>query len=337
MSNNEDKTLTYESLCDLSYIDWSKKAGSLNLAACTYLLNEFNKIEILSLKSHEDKNLVHNYSLLTNLPCTAIRWCPSPLNATLLCCSSDKIRIWQTKDLENPESSSHLQYSAVILPVRNDTLFTALDWNYFDPGLIAACGINAQVTVWNASSCQVFSQVLAHDGEIYDIKFGSESIFSTCGDDGTLRAFDLRCLEHSSIIYESETPLLRLSWNNSNSNYIATFGLDDLSVTVVDLRVPAIPVYKLAGHFLQVSAIEWSPGRANHLWSTGYDKQSLLWNLNENSAGANQAPIVKMTEESAIHDVKWTSYEIDNSNEWIIMALGNQVKATKVQTLLTEL
>ncbi|KAJ3639052.1 hypothetical protein Zmor_008774 [Zophobas morio] len=249
MSNNEDKTLTYESLCDLSYIDWSKKAGSLNLAACTYLLNEFNK--------------------------------------------------------------------------RNDTLFTALDWNYFDPGLIAACGINAQVTVWNAS--------------IYDIKFGSESIFSTCGDDGTLRAFDLRCLEHSSIIYESETPLLRLSWNNSNSNYIATFGLDDLSVTVVDLRVPAIPVYKLAGHFLQVSAIEWSPGRANHLWSTGYDKQSLLWNLNENSAGANQAPIVKMTEESAIHDVKWTSYEIDNSNEWIIMALGNQVKATKVQTLLTEL
>jgi WD repeat-containing protein 68 len=47
-----------------------------------------------------------------------------------------------------------------------------------------------------------------------------------------VRLFDLRSLEHSTIIYEtgqgteSQKPLLRLAWNKSDPNFIATVPLD---------------------------------------------------------------------------------------------------------------
>lgn len=48
------------------------------------------------------------------------------------------------------------------------------------------------------------------------------------GADGSVRMFDLRHLEHSTIIYEDPQhhPLLRLAWNKQDHNYLATFAMD---------------------------------------------------------------------------------------------------------------
>jgi WD repeat-containing protein 68 len=47
--------------------------------------------------------------------------------------------------------------------------------------------------------------------------------------------FDLRHLEHSTIIYEDPQhhPLLRLGWNKQDPNYLATMAMDALEVTIV--------------------------------------------------------------------------------------------------------
>lgn len=44
--------------------------------------------------------------------------------------------------------------------------------------------------------------------------------------------FSRRHLEHSTIIYEDpqHSPLLRLSWNKQDPNYLATFSLDAMEV-----------------------------------------------------------------------------------------------------------
>ena len=44
--------------------------------------------------------------------------------------------------------------------------------------------------------------------------------------------FDLRHLEHSTIIYEDPQhhPLLRLAWNKQDPNYLATFAMDAVEV-----------------------------------------------------------------------------------------------------------
>lgn len=53
------------------------------------------------------------------------------------------------------------------------------------------------------------------------------------GADGSVRMFDLRHLEHSTIIYEDpqHTPLLRLAWNKQDPNYLATIAMDAVEVS----------------------------------------------------------------------------------------------------------
>jgi len=59
------------------------------------------------------------------------------------------------------------------------------------------------------------------------------------GADGSVRMFDLRHLEHSTIIYEDpqHQPLLRLAWNKQDPNYLATMAMDALEVCFTDISL----------------------------------------------------------------------------------------------------
>ncbi|OUM56502.1 hypothetical protein PIROE2DRAFT_65498, partial [Piromyces sp. E2] len=91
-------------------------------------------------------------------------------------------------------------------------------------------------------------------------------------------------LEHSTIIYETSTPgdgsdahksqesnmpLLRLSWNKQDPNYIATFQMNSSNVIILDIRVPAVPVSELQCHKGNINSITWSPQSRKHLCSAG--------------------------------------------------------------------
>ncbi len=46
--------------------------------------------------------------------------------------------------------------------------------------------------------------MIAHDKAVYDISFSlDETIFSTVGEDGSVRIFDTRELSNSTIVYET--------------------------------------------------------------------------------------------------------------------------------------
>lgn len=78
--------------------------------------------------------------------------------------------------------------------------------------------------------------------QVYDIAFsragGGRDMFASVGADGSVRMFDLRHLEHSTIIYEDPQhhPLLRLCWNKQDPNYLATMAMDGMEVS--DVIVP---------------------------------------------------------------------------------------------------
>jgi WD repeat-containing protein 68 len=104
-------------------------------------------------------------------------------------------------------------------------------------------------------SGHVKTQLIAHDKEVYDIAFskagGGRDMFASVGADGSVRMFDLRHLEHSTIIYEdpNHTPLLRLAWNKQDPNYLATVAMDACEVIILDVRVPCTPVARYGtGH-----------------------------------------------------------------------------------------
>lgn len=100
--------------------------------------------------------------------------------------------------------------------------------------------------------------MIAHDKEVYDIAFAQgKHVFASVGADGSVRLFDLRNLEHSTITYESEglAPLLRLAWNKQDPNYLATVQTDCSKTIILDIRMPSTPVAVLAAHTKSVNAI----------------------------------------------------------------------------------
>lgn len=141
---------------------------------------------------------------------------------------------------------------------------------------------------------QAKTQLIAHDKEVYDVTFANNNsdIFASVGADGSVRMFDLRALEHSTIIYETASsipglqpssphmaaqppvPLLRLSFNKMDANYLSTFHADSSSVQILDIRVPGIPVSELRGHKGTVNCMAWSPISGSEI-ATG---SKYLWN-----------------------------------------------------------
>jgi len=106
--------------------------------------------------------------------------------------------------------------------------------------------------------------------------------------------FDLRHLEHSTIIYEDpqHSPLLRLAWNKQDPNYLATVAMDACEVNyifhiflhlfvylihykfcskviILDVRVPCTPVARLNNHRACVNGIAWAPHSSCHICTAG--------------------------------------------------------------------
>lgn len=85
----------------------------------------------------------------------------------------------------------------------------------------------------------VSAQLIAHDQEVYDVAFSNNvNIFASVSADASVRMFDLRNLEHSTIIYEDEgnQPLLRLSCNKQDPNYLAVRLTDALCSLFMPLQ-----------------------------------------------------------------------------------------------------
>lgn len=79
---------------------------------------------------------------------------------------------------------------------------TSFDWNPELPNLIGTSSIDTTCTIWDIEKATVFTQLIAHDKEVYDIHFSKErNIFASVGADGSVRQFDIRDLQHSSVQY----------------------------------------------------------------------------------------------------------------------------------------
>ncbi len=145
--------------------------------------------------------------------------------------------------------------------------------------MIVTSSIDTTCTVWNIETASAVTQLIAHDREVYDVAWlpSSTDIFVSVGADGSLRAFDLRSLEHSTILYETPTPkpasaaaisaaaagrpatapLLRIAFNPADANYMATFHIDSCDIQILDMRSPGQPVMELKAHKAAANALGW--------------------------------------------------------------------------------
>ncbi|KAK7035226.1 hypothetical protein VNI00_011993 [Paramarasmius palmivorus] len=265
-------------------------------------------------------------------PVTSLQWQPASAanyswsgrshSTELLATTGDALRIWEyigdnpppisTYVGRQPTSSGHSLnlkttlsgQSKVHNPSNGQTTgapLTNFSWNEKVPSLLVTSSIDTTCTVWNIDTCSAMTQLIAHDREVYDVAWlpNSTDIFVSVGADGSLRAFDLRSLEHSTILYETPTPknvpppssspsasarpptspLLRIAFNPADSNYMSTFHMEGNEIQILDMRSPGYPVMELKGHHAQINALGWASAEHPLLASASDDCQILLWDL----------------------------------------------------------
>ncbi|GAB1317358.1 hypothetical protein MFIFM68171_07568 [Madurella fahalii] len=342
LANAQSRTSNYMAPWALYAFDWCKWTPQGNsagkVAIGSYLEDGHNFIQILDAQLTPTPSDVYSpgtskYAMdftriaeaTHSYPVTRLLWEPpssQKQSTDLLATSGDHLRLWSLPS----DSQVHTSGSSITsrngrdMPITKLTPLallsnsktpdhtaplTSLDWNTVTPSLIITSSIDTTCTIWDIPSLTAKTQLIAHDKEVYDVRFCAQSVdvFVSCGQDGSVRMFDLRSLEHSTIIYEptgkderdsnggriSPTlaqqtmshppPLLRLATSPHDHNLLATFAQDSSVIRILDVRQPGQALLELRGHGGALSCVEWSPLRRGTLASGGDDCQVLIWDL----------------------------------------------------------
>ncbi|KAJ3458745.1 hypothetical protein MRS44_012854 [Fusarium solani] len=382
--------------------DWCKWPpqgnGAGKLAVGSYLEDGHNFIQILDSHIIQTPQDVYSpgtskYSLdftkvaeaTHSYPVTRLLWEPpssQKQSTDLLATSGDHLRLWSLPN-ENPSTPSNTigrrdnavtKLTPLALLSNSKTPdhtapLTSLDWNTVSPSLIITSSIDTTCTIWDIPSLTAKTQLIAHDKEVYDVRFCAKSVdvFVSCGQDGSVRMFDLRSLEHSTIIYEptgkeerdpnggrisptlaqqtmaNPPPLLRLATSPHDTHLLATFAQDSNTIRILDVRQPGQALLELRGHGGAINCIEWSPLRRGMLASGGDDCQVLLWDLlNSNNHGSQpmngapqqdnpRSPVASWQCDYEVGNLGWVPH-LPNSEcgEWLGVSAGRGIWGTRV-------
>ncbi|KAF2007387.1 WD40 repeat-like protein [Amniculicola lignicola CBS 123094] len=330
---------------------WSVPGGNSagKMAVGSYLEDTHNFIQILDTHITPQEVTTPGappfgleYSRIAEATCsypvTRILWEPpssQKQSTDLLATSGDHLRLWSLPQSTPANVSSTITRTSSVntrepppqklTPLallsnsktpEHTAPLTSLDWNTMSPKLIITSSIDTTCTIWDIPTLTAKTQLIAHDKEVFDVRFcaGSVDVFVSCGADGSVRMFDLRSLEHSTIIYEPSErapgdrdkgspagrmsptkaqqtmsyapPLLRLAASPHDSHLLATFAADSSIIRILDVRQPGQALLELRGHSASVNAIEWNPARRGMLASGGDDSLVLVWDLLNSQNGA---------------------------------------------------
>lgn len=334
-----DNVVTYESPYPLYAMAFAtspspthhRRRHCRSIAVGSFIEELSNRVDILSF---DDESLAvwpnPNLSFDHPYPPTKLMFQPpggavASSGADILASSGDYLRLWEVRDssIELVSVLNNSKTSEFCAPL------TSFDWNEVEPRRIGTSSIDTTCTIWDVERGVVETQLIAHDKEVYDIAWGEARVFASVSADGSVRIFDLRDKEHSTIIYESpqpDTPLLRLAWNKQDLRYMATVLMDSNKVVILDIRSPTLPVAELERHRASVNAVAWAPQSSRHICSAGDDSQALIWEL-PTVAGPNGIdPMSVYTAASEINQLQWPSAQPD----WIAIAFSSKLQLLKV-------
>lgn len=277
-----------------------------------------NKIEILELIDNDLKN-VHEQKL--EFPCTKLLWSPNKAKSSLLASSSECIQLY------NYNEETHYLKSIVKLLNKKSKYcgaLTSFDWNTVNDALLGTASIDTTCTIWDLNKNSIKTQLIAHDKEVFDIQFGNdENTFISGGADGSVRLFDLRSLNHSTIIYETKdnTPINKLAWNLQTSNLIAALSLDKSVIYIFDSRSNAnVSMDELNFHKEPVTGIVWAPDNLTQLCSVSEDNSVIISNVINDQMSQNTN--VSYNAPCPINNVDWCK----SFPEWIGITFQNKVQ-----------
>eukprot|EP00420_Gonyaulax_spinifera_P017918 CAMPEP_0197911434 /NCGR_PEP_ID=MMETSP1439-20131203/72797_1 /TAXON_ID=66791 /ORGANISM="Gonyaulax spinifera, Strain CCMP409" /LENGTH=340 /DNA_ID=CAMNT_0043533163 /DNA_START=58 /DNA_END=1080 /DNA_ORIENTATION=+ len=277
---------------------WSARSDPrFRLAVGSCIEQETNHLQVIDWNA-ESNSFEVSAETEHPLPPTKLMWNPDE-NAVswqgrpdLLASVSTSLNLWKVKDgqlelLARMANTRKPQGQGAQLPP-----LTSFDWTAAGHHRIGTASIDTTCTIWNLETQKIETQLIAHDKAVYDITFSEEFLFASVGADGSLRLFDQRNLEHSTIIYETSppSPLLRLAWSRHNKHHIAAIAMDTLGVTLIDVRRPSMTLVAFAHHEACVNTIAWAPHARNQLLCGTQDGGVLVWDVMKEAPSTPEGP-----------------------------------------------
>lgn len=337
---NSTNVLSFATDWVTNSISWCNvTTNGLRFAVSSYMQDYKNSVDIFE---KVDDKLVRRGTWEHCYPPTKIMFAPaSSPTPNLIISTADYLRLWEVKESPpNTQSETQEGGSQSVPPnpyidcaITSKKTFdggkthdfcsplTSCDWNTDDPSMVGCCSIDTTVTIWDLEQPKPTTQLIAHDKDVFDIAFAKGThTFATCGADGSVRIFDLRELEHCTVVYESPTasPLLRVAWNKLDQYYLSTFSMETTEVVVVDIRYPSAAVGVLKNfHTNSINSIAWAPHSSTHIATAGEDCNAAIWDLNDLP---NVAPKCDMQfkAEKPINNVAWCPHD----EQWVAITSG---------------
>jgi WD repeat-containing protein 68 len=272
-----------------------------------------------------EENLCRSALINQEFPSTKLMWSPSRNNQNLLASSSDVIRLYKYTDDNELELNLtlHNKKSKYCAPL------TSFDWNKENNSILGTASIDTTCTIWDLNKSTIRTQLIAHDKEVFDIAFSQdEHIFISTGADGSIRLFDLRSLDHSTIIYESkdQTPITKIAWNMQNNHFISALAWEKDTVYIIDSRRQMMSLVELKSHTGPITGMAWAPQSNSHICSVGLDKNALIWNIQSQLENSNSGPYLSYNAPDEINNVAWCGLH----TEWIGIVFNNQIQLLRV-------
>ncbi|CAM8962716.1 unnamed protein product [Rhodiola kirilowii] len=299
------------------------------LAIGSFLEDYSNRVELLKFNP-DTSDFSTSSRLLFDHPYapTNLSFFPSAdsSNPDLIATSGDFIRLWEIHD-------DHIELKSLLNGNKSEfnSAITSFDWAEFDARRIATCSVDTTCTIWDIEREAVDAQLVAHDKEVYDISWGGVNVFASSSGDGSVRVFDLRDKERSTIIYENPSssgtsPMMRVEWNKADPRFIAAVGMDSSAVVIMDIRYPTVPMMELRKHKGSVNGVAWSPKEGSHVCSVGDDARAMIWEVVQGRGGGGPEPSMWYRSSAEINNVRWCGVDL----EWIAIAFGNKLQLLKI-------
>ena len=323
----------------------SIESNIINFAVSSLNISKDNNISLLSFhqddldEDEEGNTLETNSNNIINsenseiklksqvkcdFPVSSILFSPHEENKNLLIATSDLLSVYSYE-----EEQLKLKIAFKRKMKNYCGPLTSCDWSRANNAIIGVSSVDKTCTIWDLNKNVDKYMIIAHDKEVYDIALGpDEFIFMSTGADGSVRLFDSRQANSSSIIFETrdESPMTRLKWNLVNPNFILTVILDKNEIFILDQRKLSVPYGILKVHTNVVNNVIWAPQSNSNLISVSDDKSALLWDIYCDSEKPEEY-IMKYEAENEIEIVAWGEV----TQNWIGITDGNQAEILRIQ------
>jgi len=225
--------------------------------------------------------------------------------------SNGTVAVWDPKKIMDGKGEESL----VVNVEHGKGPVQGLEFNPFQPNLLASGGSNSEINIWdlsNAESPTVYNPgskaANTADSDITCVAWNRkvQHILASTNHNGVTSVWDLKA-KRSLLTFHDANKKIRcraMAWNPDDPTQLIIASEDDSTpvIEIWDLKITHSPLKELTGHSKGVWALSWCPQDSDLLLSTGKDHKTLCWNLKNGEVQSE----VDHNSNSWNFDVQWS-------------------------------